>query len=380
MTTLLPGHASETAAFARRHGGAAPCAASTSPRAGAFRVWNGVTLSTVGMGTYLGKDDEATDRAYAEAVRGALERGINVIDTAINYRSQRSERALGAALRSAVAADRRWLREEIFVASKAGFLPFDGSRPPNARAYFEETYVRRGILAWDDVIAGCHCLAPRYLLDQLDRSRANLGLDTIDLYYLHNPEMQLDELARPEFLRRVRTAFAALEGAVAAGKIRWYGTATWHGYRLPAANPGHLSLVELLALAEEVGGPGHHFRFVQLPFNVAMPEAATVANQSTAPGAASRAPILEVAAAAGMYVMTSASILQGKLARDLPAGARALAAGLRTDAQRALQLTRSAPGVGTALVGMKTLEHVEENAAILQEPPADPAAVRALLG
>src|SRR5437879_12075964 len=49
-------------------------------------------LSSLGLGTYLGREDAATDSLYRRAIGQALERGLNVIDTAVNYRHQRSER------------------------------------------------------------------------------------------------------------------------------------------------------------------------------------------------------------------------------------------------------------------------------------------------
>src|SRR5258708_39440004 len=73
-----------------------------------------------------------------------------------------------------------------------------------------------------EVAAGCHCMATRFLENQLNRSLKNLGASCIDVYYLHNPETQLGEIPRPDFLNRVRQAFEFLESAVAAGKIKFY--------------------------------------------------------------------------------------------------------------------------------------------------------------
>ncbi|MFQ5724400.1 MAG: aldo/keto reductase, partial [Terriglobia bacterium] len=269
---------------------------------GHFRQKNGLWLSSLGVGTYLGEHDQATDQRYAGAVARCLELGVNVIDTAINYRFQRSERSVGAAL-AALIEQGQLAREEVVVSSKAGFLTFDGVSPADPAAYFHQEYVERGVLAPEDVVAGMHCMSPRYLEDQLDRSRRNLCLQTLDNYFLHNPETQLQALARAEFLRRVRAAFAKLEELVAAGKIRFYGTATWDGYRISPQARGYLSLEELVRLAEEVAGAGHHFKVVQLPYNLAMPEALLVANQTVA---GEPVTLLEAARRLGMFVFASA--------------------------------------------------------------------------
>ncbi len=332
---------------------------------GHFRALDGCRVSSIGIGTYLGGEDAATDAEYRRAVGRALERSVNVVDTAVNYRYQRSERAVGEAVAALVSAG-SLRREELIVATKGGFIPFDGAVPPDPKAYFTETYLRPGILEPKDVVAGSHCMTPRYLKDQIDRSRRNLGLETIDIYYVHNPEMQLGEIDRPEFLKRVRAAFGALEEAVAAGKIRRYGTATWNGYRQPATAPDHLELAELVRAAKDLGGDSHHFKVIQLPYNLAMPEAFTRTNQQVHNKSVS---VLEAAERLGLYVMISASVHQGQLARNLPPVIGEFLPGLATDAQRALQFVRSTPGVGTALVGMRTAAHVDENLALAAVPP-----------
>jgi aryl-alcohol dehydrogenase-like predicted oxidoreductase len=346
---VLTGRATpEATAIFRDAGGAAP---------GHFRQGMGVWLSSLGIGTYLGRDDAATDALYAKAVRRALQLGINVVDTAINYRNQRSERAVGVAVRESGVP-----RAQIVLCTKGGYLPFDGGRPHDVNGYIEETWIRPGLLKAEEIVDGCHSLAPRFLDDQIERSRRNLGVACIDLYYLHNPETQLGEVPRPEFLRRLRAAFEGLERACADGRIAGYGTATWNGYRLASDEEEHLSFAEVLAAARDAGGTSHHFRAVQLPFNIEMDEAAVFRNQG-------ERTLLEAAREAGVAVFASASVLQGRLARKLPQPVREQLKGLATDAQRALQFARSA--VTCALVGMKTPAHVEENAALAGVPPLE---------
>lgn len=332
---------------------------------GHFRQKRGLWLSSLGIGTYLGGTDAPTDELYTQAVARALELGVNVIDTAINYRFQRSERAVGKALEKLVEQGRLG-REEVLVSSKGGFLTFDGDYAADPAAYFQEQYVETGVLSPQDVVGGMHCMTARYLEDQLERSRRNLGLETIDVYYLHNPETQLQAVSRPEFLQRLEAAFKKLEECAAAGKIGCYGAATWDGLRRPREAADYLSLEEMVQTAERAGGKDHRFRVVQLPYNLAMPEAYALGNQ---PVGQERIPLLEAARRLGVTVFASASILQGRVARNLPPELRSLLAGsTETDAQCALQFVRSTPGIGAALVGMKQLEHVEENLRLVGKP------------
>ena len=65
---------------------------------GHFRQFEGLHISSIGLGTYLGEHDAQTDARYREAIVRAIELGCNLIDTAINYRYQQSERTIGRAL------------------------------------------------------------------------------------------------------------------------------------------------------------------------------------------------------------------------------------------------------------------------------------------
>jgi aryl-alcohol dehydrogenase-like predicted oxidoreductase len=329
-----------------------------------FRPFAGdLAASSLGIGTYLGECDDSNDASYASAIRAALQRGINVIDCSINYRCQRSERTVGDTLRAAI-ADGLVKRDEVIVCTKGGYVPLEGDAPRTREdylAYLQRTFVDPGIVAPEDVVGGGHSLSASFIAHQIKASQANLGLRTIDVYYLHNPEQQLDSV-QPARLRTIlRHAFALLEERVESGDIGCYGCATWNGFRTPPDTRGHLDLNELIGIARDVGGENHHFRVVQLPINLAMSEAIRVPTQRL--GGRRVVPLLQATAELGITVVASATLMQSRLTSELPDAVRDSFPSLETDAQRAIAFVRSLPGVTCALIGMRTLGHVDENVA-----------------
>jgi aryl-alcohol dehydrogenase-like predicted oxidoreductase len=325
----------------------------------------GLTVSSVAIGTYLGDSDDATDARYYAAIRGALENGVNTIDSAINYRCQRSERTIGRVLQDLMEAG-TLRRDEVVLCTKGGYLPLDGAPPGSREAY--EAYVRReyfesGILKPDELVGGGHSIAPAFLTDQLQRSMRNMGVQGIDVYYVHNAEQQLSAISPKELLARLAAAFEALEDCVSRGTIGVYGCATWNALRLPAGSTGHLSLYDLASVARDVAGDNHHFRAVQLPINLSMSEAVRVSTQRDPRGRLVH--VIDAAAELGIDLVASAPLMQGQLTKELPAAVRELFPGT-TDAQRAIGFVRSIPQVVTTAVGMKSAAHVPENLANLR--------------
>lgn len=335
---------------------------------GHFRHQHGLSLSSIGIGTYLGEADKQTDALYVDAVTRTVQLGGNVIDSAANYRFQRSEKSIGEALLE-LTQNKGFSRDEIILCTKGGYLPFDGAPPRDIRSYVEDAFVRPGIARFEEIVGGSHCMTPAYLANQLSQSLRNMFVDSIDVYYVHNPESQLGYITADVFYQRLELAFEYLEKARSEGKIRMYGVATWNGFRTPSNSKQFHSLSKMVELAKTVGGELHGFRFVQLPFNLAMPEALTLENQSVAGETIST---VEAANRLGVTVVASASILQGRVARGLPEKIRETFGSLKSDAQTAIQFVRSAPGVTTALIGMSHAEHVEENLELAQVEPVKP--------
>ena len=364
-----------------------------------FRRFGPGVAASVGVGTYRGEATDAVDARYAETVRLALDNGVNHVDTASNYRCGRSEPAVREGL------DRTDVpRERVVLASKAGFLPFDGTRPDDPATFVRERYVETGLVAPDAVACGNHCLAPDYLEWALDRSLDRLGVNALDLYYVHNPETQLAARDREAVYDQLTAAFTVLERRRAAGDLWGYGVASWDAFRVPPDDDAHLDLERVLAAARTAAarvhgdadagsgadasddrdasddaaaesdpnangeenapdgtGETHGLRAVQLPFNVRWADAFTVPAHTHGD---ERVTALEFAHRERIAVVASAALAGGELATSdaIPdAVARELAGD--TPAQRAITFARSAPAVRCALVGTTNPEHLRENVA-----------------
>ncbi len=357
--------------------GTAHYAASHPAAAGHFRQWRGLTVSSVGLGSYLGDVSTTASAGYAEATRTALQGGCNVLDTASNYREQESERDLGLGIRRYLEAG--GARADFLVATKAGFLHGDGAVP--MQEYVQKRYVDTGLVEISDLAGGIHCMTPAYLETELERSLENLGLAAVDVFFIHNPETQLQSgVPAADFYARLQAAFESLERLVDAGRIGYYGLATWDGLRVPPGTPGHLDLAECLsraAAARAKVGPGdHHLAAIQLPVNVAMTEAHL---QPTQRGRLGPQTLLELTLQHDLLVLASASLVQTNVfGRIPPEWSQVL--GTSNDAETCIQFTRSVQGVTTALVGMGNPEHARTNLAYATKHPPDPKTVGLMLG
>ncbi|ABK77818.1 oxidoreductase [Cenarchaeum symbiosum A] len=330
-----------------------------------YKVVDGLHLSNVGMGTYLGDADDATDRAVTDAVKRSIKSGINVIDTAINYRLQRAERSVGRAV-TELSEEGLVSRDQIFISTKAGYVTNDSEVSLDFWEYVKKEYVGGGVIQSGDISSGYHCMKPAYLEDQLKRSLANMNVDCIDLVYVHNPvEGQIKDRPVPEILEGIGEAFAMYEKMREAGRIRYYGLATWECFRVAEGDPQSMQLEAVVKKAKDAGGENHGFRFIQLPFNQYFDQAYMVKNQGTGGGKSS---ILEAAAALDIGVFTSVPFMQGKL---LEPGLLPEFGGL-SPALRSLQFIRSTPGVLAPLPGHKSSLHTDENLKIMGVPPIPP--------
>ena len=305
-----------------------------------FNDFENLHLSNVGIGTYLGEPDTRTDELVKNAVKQSVLSGVNVIDTAINYRAQKAERSVGKAISELIEGG-KISRDQIFVSSKNGYVTNDADIQEDFMQYVMRELGKPGIVKEGDITSGYHCMTTSFLSDQLDRSLKNLDLECLDLMYLHNSiEGQIKDVSKEQFLENLKSVFELYEQKRDEGKIKFYGMATWECFRVMNDNSQFLLLEDIVEMAKNIGG-----------------ENQLIQNKPVS--------ILESAVTLGIGVFTSVPFMQGRL----------LSPGVMPDfndlkpSLRALQFIRSSPGVLAPLVGQKLSEHVSENLEIMNIPP-----------
>jgi aryl-alcohol dehydrogenase-like predicted oxidoreductase len=236
-------------------------------------------VSRLGFGCYR---VDAVTAEHAGALKLALRRGVNLIDTSTNYGDGESEELVGRVLQASSAAG-EIRREAPVVVSKIGYV-----QGRNLKLAQEREAAGAPFPEMVKYMDGCwHCIHPEFLQDQLARSLSRLQRDRLEVLLLHNPEyflaharkqhMGLAE-ARAEYNRRMANAFHFLEEQAATGKIDWYGVSS-NTFPSPAAHPEFTSLQKLWEIAEKIS-PQHHFGVIQFPLNLIECGAVFEKNQS----------------------------------------------------------------------------------------------------
>ncbi|HET8977221.1 MAG TPA: aldo/keto reductase [Solirubrobacteraceae bacterium] len=163
----------------------------------------GRRVTVIGLGTWqLGADwgDVAADDARA-VLDAAVEEGITFFDTADVYGDGRSEQFCGELHRR---------HPELLIATKMG----------RRAEQVPGNYVRENFLEWND------------------RSRANLGVEELDLVQLHCP---------PDEVFASDAVYAALDEMVDAGRIRAYGVSVeTSAQALTAIARPHVATVQII--------------------------------------------------------------------------------------------------------------------------------------
>ena len=266
----------------------------------------GLATSRLGFGTYR---VDTTEPEYRDALKKALREGVNLIDTSTNYMDGDSERLVGSVLHELIKSG-ELTRNEVIVVSKIGYVQGQNLKQAETREQAGRPYpemVKYGEGIW-------HCIHPEYLADQLTLSLDRLGLATLDVCLLHNPEYFLSEaahheggdlaLSRNAFYRRLEQAFTFFESQVAAGRISYYGVSS----NTVTADPSSAEATSLSRMCDAArttaasqGMDRHHFAVLQCPMNLY--EAGALVTPNT--GVDQQETVLEVAQREGIAVLVN---------------------------------------------------------------------------
>ncbi|GAB3303078.1 aldo/keto reductase [Geodermatophilus aquaeductus] len=292
----------------------------------------GADVSVVGLGTWqLGGDwGDVDEETAGDVLDAALDAGVTLLDTADVYGDGRSEERIRKAL--AARSDRP------FVATKAG---------RRADPFEAEQYTPENLRAW------------------IDRSRRNLGVDTLDLVQLHCP---------PTAVYSDQRVYDALDSFVADGAIAAYGVSveTVAEGLTALEHPGVQSIQVILNV------------FRRKPLEELLPAAA-----ARGVGILARVPLAS-GLLSGRYTESTTfgaddhrnfnrngeAFDVGETFAGVPyevgvAAAREFTAicGDRTPAQVALRWVVQQPGVTCVIPGARSVEQARSNAAAADLPP-----------
>ena len=330
---------------------------------------NNLIFSKLGLGTFNKEPYKEENYLfhYIEGVKEAIKNGINLIDTASNYRYGQSEKEIGIALQE-LFEEEITKREELIICSKGGFIQLEYPFPKNPYSWIEENIINNSLATLDDIELDQHCMTPDYLEWSCKKSLENLGVKTIDIYFLHNPEIQISKLGYKKFLKKVETIFRRFEKMVEMGMIKYYGIAVWNGF-IDESTKEHINLEDLVDIALKVGGDNHNFKYIQTPFNIAKTSIYTMPTQKVK---GEECTLLQAAHRLKIGVISSSSLLQMNLFKKSfkPETGYLLDSKmiLENDIQLALQFVRSTPGLISSLFASKVPVHIKKNLEITKVP------------
>ncbi len=324
---------------------------------------NDLIISKLGLGTFNMEPYKEENYLfhYIEAVKEAIKNGINHIDTASNYRYGQSEKEIGIALRELGSEVKR---EELILTSKGGFIQLEYPFPQNPYTWIEENIINTKLATYEDIELDQHCLTPDFLEWSLKRSLENVGVEGFDIYYLHNPEMQLARLGEKEFYKLIEKIFKRFEKLADKGLLKYYGVAVWNGFTSQSVEE-LLSLEKLVECAKKVGGENNRFKYIQLPFNMGKTAPYTQPSQKVKGESCT---ILQSAYRLKIGVINSSSLLQRKLFQK-PFSAEVGVIlddtmTIKDDVGLALQFCRSTPTIVSSLFGSIVPKNIKQNCEI----------------
>tara|TARA_Y100000590_G_C15718229_1_gene1012636 strand:+ start:1522 stop:2781 length:1260 start_codon:yes stop_codon:yes gene_type:complete len=269
------------------------------------KTYDDLSLSSIGIGMYKGENNDEGDVEWKKSLEFAISNGINVFDTAIRYRNQRSEKILGEVLTSLI-KQKKISRAEILVFTKGGLLGIP--RGYEEKKYIDDIIVQNWGVPKKEISRNIHCMYAPFLKKQLLQSLENLNLSTVDCYFIHNPELAKEIFNNELFYERIYELFSWLESEREKGRIIKYGIASWNGFRRRKSSKSYIDFEKICSIAKEAGGKENGFSYVEAPLNIGMP---FIANQYTSKKNINN--FFSTAKENNVNIITSASTYEGNI-------------------------------------------------------------------
>jgi len=306
-------------------------------------------LSKIGIGLYLGDETEIVDNNLFRVLERSLNTGINIFDCSPSYRNGKSEKLIGKLIR-------KYPNKTYNISTKGGFIPFDFSKGEKA----ENNYIKELIdsnLIKEELFDQQYfqTFDVRYLQYSLQKTLENINRDSVEIYYIHNPEYLLERCGREIFLNHMRNVFHWIKTEIENRRILEFGISSWFGFfeREPSKR---LQLNDFINLSKEIG-IRQHFRYIQVPYNFYQTDllffkGQEVCNKQISLGSA--------AEKYNLSLITSATLNQGRLVNyTFPDKVTKIFPNM-TSAQISLAFVLSTPSIKSCLVGTNSLDHLEE--------------------
>ena len=238
-----------------------------------------LNITSVSLGSYKGDLKKKTDlKIFNSFCDGAMSGGINYFDTSINFRYEKSERVINSVLKYLI-NEKMFLRNEFMIGTKGGFLNEDADIGFVYEDLIKELLDKK-ILDNTNEIFDNHCLNPKFIDYQFEKSRVNLGIECIDFYCLNLPEVHLSYLSQEELFDKIIKNFTIFEEKISQNKLQAYGISTWRSLRVNKYDKYYINIEKLKNKVDSILGKDNNFKIIQAPFNMVMPEIFIEKNQT----------------------------------------------------------------------------------------------------
>ncbi|MEG0308095.1 MAG: aldo/keto reductase [Clostridium sp.] len=322
----------------------------------AFKSCDFFSGSEIAIGTHLGNFSDEDSNMYINTLTFGLQNGINFIDTAVNYRGMRSEVDIGIVLKDLISTNKLLTRDEIIISTKGGQIFGDILKGIPPIKYIDDVLIKNGIIKYEDlnIIDNARfTMHPDFYEFTIEQSRKNLGVETIDIHYIHDPETSRQVLGEEAFYHQLKELIKFYESKVDLGHIRFYGMATWDCFISDMDSPWYISMEKVINIVHSVAGDNHHFKFIQLPYNKINTKAKTFKNQHVSGELYSA---IDAAKELGLTVTISSPLNQMEDLDDLNLTPKDL-----------IEYVTSTDGVFSTMIGMKNKDHLKYNMEILKK-------------